>query len=220
MKKNNMNKTQYVYNFIRSGILDGVLGPGHRIIIDQIAKELGCSIIPVREAIRRLESDGLVQCKPYSGAIVSIINEKEYVETLSVLAVLEGYATSLSSRELLPEDIRKLEALNEEMKRVLMDFEFEKFGELNEEFHQVFYEKCSNEYLKDQIKHTTSKMNTLRHSAFTFVPQRSLKSIEEHAHIITLIKEKASFKEIEEAVRQHKLNTIEAIKNRQKTSFD
>ncbi|MFT9848109.1 GntR family transcriptional regulator [Aneurinibacillus sp. REN35] len=214
MKKLAISKTQHAYNFIRSGILNGTYGPGHRVIIDQIAKELGLSIIPVREAIRQLESDGLIQYKPYSGAIVSTINETEYADTLSVLAVLEGYATALAAKYLTSADFAELEGLNNQMKEALIAFEFEQFGQFNRQFHHIISEKCGNEYLQEEIKKVMSKIDTLRRSAFTFVPQRARKSVEEHAQIIQLLQEQASFDKIEFITRQHKLNTVNALRNR------
>ncbi|AMA74768.1 MULTISPECIES: GntR family transcriptional regulator [Aneurinibacillus] len=219
MKKNIMSKTHYAYNFMRTGILNGTFGPGQRIVIDQIAKELGLSIIPVREAIRQLESEGLIQYKPYSGAIVSTINETEYVDTLSVLAILEGYATALSAAHITPDEISELERLNEQMKEALLAFEFEAFGELNREFHCVIYRKCDNQYLKEEIKKVMGKMDTLRRSAFTFVPQRAHNSVEEHARIIQMLKEGALFEDIEKMARQHKLNTASALRNRKASLF-
>lgn len=218
MKKNTMSKTQYAYNSIRSRILEGTYGPGHRLVIDQIAKELGLSIIPVREAIRQLESDGLIQYKPYSGAIVSTINEKEYSETLSVWAVLEGYATALSAQYLVEEDLTRLETLNEQMNQALNNFEFETFGNLNQEFHRVICDKCHNDYVRDEIQRVANRMDTLRRSAFTFVPQRIRCSIEEHSWIIQLLREKAQPSEIEAVAREHKMNTVRAFQNRQESS--
>ncbi|MED4205352.1 GntR family transcriptional regulator [Neobacillus mesonae] len=220
MRQNNQNqsisKTQYAYEYLRTQILDGVYGPGQRIIIDQVAKELGASTIPVREAIRQLEVDGLIQYKPYSGAIVSVINENEYIETLSVVAVLDGYATALSSRNMTESQIEKLKELNKQMEDALYEFEFEQFGVLNRQFHSIIYQECGNSFLQEEIRQAQQRLDRVRSSIFTLVPQRSRQSIEEHAKIIHLIQEKAPIDEIEKAVRQHRLNTIEAFKNRMK----
>lgn len=209
-----ISKKQIAYDFIRSQIVNGFFGPGHRIVIDQIAKELKLSIIPVREAIRQLESDGLIQYKAYSGAIVSQINEVEYRETLSVLAVLEGYATALSSRLIPSEEIDLLKEINANMSRALYDFEFEQFSELNRKFHSVIYEFCNNQYLKEQIHQAWERMSRVRHTVFTFVPQRAKESIAEHDKIIEMIRHQDTFGNIEEFVRQHKLNTVKAFDNR------
>ena len=116
-KTNTPSKKQIAYEHLRTLILDGTYGSGQRIIIDQTAKELGLSPIPVREAIRQLESDGLIQYKPYSGAVVTSINETEYIETLTVLAILEGYATALSSLTMDDNDYENLINLNKEMEK-------------------------------------------------------------------------------------------------------
>ncbi|WMJ16658.1 GntR family transcriptional regulator [Geobacillus proteiniphilus] len=208
------NKTQLAYEYILSRIESGVYGPGYRVVIDQIARELGLSSIPVREAIRQLEAEGFVEFKPYAGAVVSTINEKEYVETLSVLAVLEGYATALSSTNVTKEAINELEQLNERMERALEELELERFSELNYEFHSLIYAHCNNTYLEEQIKQIWQRMKRIRAYGFTFVPQRAKASIEEHREIIRLLREQAPPHEIEQYVRQHKINTAEAFKRR------
>lgn len=208
------NKTQLAYEYILSRIENGVYGPGYRVVIDQIARELGLSSIPVREAIRQLEAEGFVEFKPYTGAVVSNINEKEYIETLSVLAVLEGYATALGSAHLTKEAINELERLNEWMERALEELELERFSELNYEFHSLIYAHCGNAYLEEQIKQIWQRMKRIRAYGFTFVPQRAKASIEEHREIIRLLREQAPPHEIEQYVRQHKINTAEAFKRR------
>lgn len=214
MEPKTKNKTQIAYEYILSRIESGVYGPGYRIIIDQIARELGLSSIPVREAIRQLEAEGWIQYKPYTGAIVSNINEKEYLETLSVLAVLEGYATALSSSNMKEGMIQQLAELNKKMEQALHEFDFEQFSELNYEFHALIYKHCGNAYLEEQIKQIWQRMKRIRAYGFTFVPQRARESIKEHEEIIRLLKEQAPRNEIEDFVRQHKLNTAEAFKNR------
>jgi DNA-binding GntR family transcriptional regulator len=214
MESKAKNKTQIAYEYILSRIENGLYGPGYRIVIDQIARELSLSSIPVREAIRQLEAEGWIQYKPYTGAIVSNINEKEYLETLSVLAVLEGYATALSSSNMKEGMIQQLTELNKKMEQALQEFDFERFSELNYEFHALIYKHCGNAYLEEQIKQIWQRMRRIRAYGFTFVPQRAKESIKEHEEIIRLLKEQAPRNEIEGFVRQHKLNTVEAFKNR------
>ncbi len=219
-QKKNQSKTQYTYEVLRARIVDGTYGPGHRIVIDQIAKELKLSIIPVREAIRQLEADGLIQYKPYSGAVVSIIDETEYLESLSVLAVLEGYATALGAKHMPKESIESLKSLNQQMNDALYNFEFEQFGELNRMFHTVIYNHCGNSSLQEQIRQTWQRLDRVRHTGSTFVPKRARESIEEHAHTIRLIEEQAPFSEIESFVRQHKMNTAKAFTQRKEVGKD
>jgi DNA-binding GntR family transcriptional regulator len=209
-----ISKTQQAYEFLKNNILEGSYGPGQRIVIDQVAKELGLSTIPIREAIRQLESDGLIQYKPYSGAIVSGINETEYIEVLTVLSVLEGYATALSSRNFTSGHIEQLSQINKQMEEALQDFDFERFGQLNRQFHAVIYEECGNTFLLEEIRQSQQRLDRVRRSIFTLLPQRTKQSIEEHAAIIKLFEQGTSFKEIEETVRNHRINTINAFKNK------
>ena len=142
MENNNrtLNKKQIAYEHLHRLIVDGTYGSGQRIIIDQTAKELGLSSIPVREAIRQLESEGFIEYKPYSGAVVTSINEDEYIETLSVLSLLEGYATALSSLTLGGSDLENLVNLNKDMEKALHNFELELFGKLNQRFHTTIFD--------------------------------------------------------------------------------
>lgn len=221
MKKNQntnsnkaISKTQLAYEFLKNNILEDIYGPGQRIVIDQVAKEMGLSTIPIREAIRQLESDGLIQYKPYSGAIVSGINEKEYIEVLSVLSVLEGYATALSSRNLTSQRIERLIEINNQMEKALHEFDFERFGKLNREFHSIIYQECGNSYLLEEIRQAQQRLDRMRSSIFTFLPQRAKQSVEEHSSIIKLFQHDSTFNQIEETVRNHRINTINAFKNR------
>src|SRR5699024_9862938 len=120
-----LNKRQYAYQVIRSRILDGKYVPGQRIVIDQIAKEVNSSHIPVREAIHQLESEQLIEYKPNIGAVVKGINNTVYMETLEVLATLEGYATALSAEHIDEQGIDELHRINNEMEKCLKNYELD-----------------------------------------------------------------------------------------------
>ena len=211
-----MNKQQMAYEYILNKITEGIYGPGYRIVIDQLAKELGTSPIPVREAIRQLEADGLIEYKPYTGAIVSTINEREYLETLSVLAVMEGYATALCSQVLTSEEIKALREINEKMKGAILEFDFERFSVLNREFHTQMYQSCGNQFLVESVTQIWQRLDRLRRTGFSFVPKRCHESIAEHEHMLCLIEQKAPLVEIEAYAREHKLKTARAFQERQK----
>ena len=89
-------KSVAVYDAIRKEIVDGKLKPGQKIVMRSLAKQFGLSEIPVREAIRKLESDGFVEFTPHVGAVVTTIDEKEFVETYLIRIELEALATRLA----------------------------------------------------------------------------------------------------------------------------
>lgn len=207
-EKTPINKQQYAYQVLRSRILDGTYSPGYRIVINQIAKELSLSTIPVREAIRQLEADGLIQYKPYSGAVVTPIDKDQYLETLSTLAVLEGYATALSSQVFPKEKIPELEEINTKMEKALEDFDFIRFGQLNRQFHNLICSYCSNKYLLESIRNTHNRLDSIRRMGATFISYRVKQSIEEHSELIRMLQKDCTFEEIESFAREHKMNTV------------
>ena len=89
------SKQERTYAILRSRILDGTYGPGQRLVIDALARDLDVSPMPVREAIRRLEAEGWLTYQRHQGAQVAPLDEAGWMEALTTLAVLEGYATAL-----------------------------------------------------------------------------------------------------------------------------
>lgn len=211
-KLTKINKKQEAYEFIRSQILTGAYGPGYRIVIDRVAKELNLSSIPVREALQQLEADGLIQVIPYSGAVVQQMNETDYCEAVFVMMVLEGAATALAAKVLTTQDIHALEAINGAMKEALVNLDFEQLGELNVRFHATIHEKCGNSYLIDRLKQVWQRISQVRQASFSFAPGRARESIDEHDRLIELLKEDVPEAEIESFVRLHKLNMLEAVR--------
>src|SRR5690606_10516871 len=92
---------------------------GVRLVLSRLAAELELSSQPIREALRRLEAEGLVEFTRNVGAIVTAIDAVVYVETLEVLTLLEAAATAASAPLLTPEKLRELHGINEEMKQVV-----------------------------------------------------------------------------------------------------
>ncbi|MBX5437570.1 MAG: GntR family transcriptional regulator [Alicyclobacillaceae bacterium] len=207
----NQNKQEQAYEWLKSRIQDGTYGPGYRLVIDRLAKEMGCSPIPVREAIRRLEAEGLVEYERFSGGKVTQIDSRAYAETLTVLAVLEGFATALAAKHLQASDIADLRALNEAMRTARSNLDLTTYSELNLEFHRVICEKCDHPYLLQQIRAVQERMNAVRVSVFNLIPHRTTDSIAEHEALLVLIESGADADVVERFARQHKLATLNAF---------
>jgi DNA-binding GntR family transcriptional regulator len=209
IEKKKDNKQQLAYEFIRLGILDGKYFPGQRLIIDQLAVQLSLSPIPVREAIHRLEAEGLVKIKPYTGAIVTLIDDNDYLEILSTLAVLDGYAAAMSI-PLFPQDqIKQLHQINDEMKQKLSDFDFHNFINLNREFHKICNLYSANKYLNDKINQMWEKLDSVRRISTKYFSTRAQESIKEHEIIISFIeKGDCSIVDIEQYIRNHHMRAI------------
>src|SRR3954463_6955462 len=114
-KPKNLTKQERVYRGVRERILSGAYGPGFRVVIDSLADEFGVSALPVREAIRRLEAEGLVIYRPNAGAQVAPADPGLFDEEMTVLAVLEGYATAEAARSIGPEELGRLTEITDRM---------------------------------------------------------------------------------------------------------
>lgn len=205
------SKSQRTYDWIRQRIQNQDFTPGYRLVLSSIASELGVSTVPVREAIRRLEAEGLVEFERNVGARVAMVNESEYVDTMQTLGVLEGAATALALPQITAEDVAAAQAINDQMRAMLADFDPVIFTTLNEKFHRSICQRCPNEHLRQLLERSWSRMTGLRTSTFSFVPHRAQHSVDEHDAILQLIRDHAEATDIELTVRHHKWRTVEAF---------
>jgi len=210
--QNVVTKQERVYSAIRERILSGAYGPGYRVVIDALAAEFGVSALPVREAIRRLEAEGLVIFRPNAGAHVAPADPGLFDEEMTVLAVLEGYATALAATQLGKAEIRRLTELNESMVEAIERLDPLTFGRLNQEFHAVIYEHCPNAALVDLLRDVARRLDAIRRTVFVQIPYRGAESVAEHRKLIELIVDRAPFAKIEAAARAHKLSTVESFR--------
>jgi DNA-binding GntR family transcriptional regulator len=182
-------KNVAVYEALRKDIINGKLKPGQKIIMSDLAKRFELSEIPVREAIRRLESDGFVEFTPHVGAVVSKMDEREFVETYLIRIELEPLATRLAVPYLTADDIAFLEKKNHEMEIAIQENHPEKIGSLNKDFHLRLYRSAPYPYLYKLISELWEKVERTR-SIFAYVPERAAASVEEHKKIIRALKAK------------------------------
>jgi DNA-binding GntR family transcriptional regulator len=207
-----VTKQERAYRAIRERILSGAYGPGYRIVIDSLAEELGISALPVREGIRRLEAEGLVVYRPNAGAQVAPAEPGVFQEEVTVLAVLEGYATALAAPHLGPDEIARLREINDSMVEAMEELDALRFGKLNHEFHALINERCPNAALLEMLRELARRLDAKRRTVFVHIPYRGKTSVAEHAQLIELIAKGAPADEIEAAARQHKLNTVASFR--------
>jgi DNA-binding GntR family transcriptional regulator len=210
-KQNGMTKQERVYRVIRERILSGTYGPGYRVVIDSLAEEFAVSALPVREAIRRLEAEGLVIYRPNAGAQVAPVDPGLFEEEMTLLAVLEGYATALAAPDLTPEDIGELTAINDRMVEAMDRLDALGFARLNQEFHTLIHERCPNTPLVNMLRDVSRRLDAIRRTVFIQIPYRGSASVAEHRELIELLANGAPSIEIETAAREHKLQTVRSF---------
>ena len=202
-------KNVAVYEVLRQDIVDGKLKSGQKIIMSDVAKRFGLSEIPVREAIRRLESDGFVEFTPHIGAIVSKMDEKEVVEIYLIRIELEALATRLAVPHVTSDDIDYLEKINHDMGLAIKESRPEKLGSLNKDFHLRIYQAAPYPYLYKLISDLWEKVERTQ-SVFAYVPKRASASVEEHDRIIKALRSK-DLAAAELLIKKQKNRTMAAL---------
>lgn len=213
------SKSELAYQLLHDRIVSGEYEPGRRLVLGHVGKELDCSVVPVREAVRRLEAEGLVTFARNVGARVAEIDEHEYLETMQVLSIVEGAAVMLAAPYISPALLASARGINDRMRALLEDFDAVEFTALNERFHRTLSDPCPNSHLGEIVDRGWTRLNRLRRSTFGFVPERARKSVEEHAQILRLIGDGAESSLLETAVREHRLATPRAFALRADHAF-
>lgn len=211
-----VSKSEMVYQRVRDRILTGTYGAGYRLVLDKLAREFEVSPVPVREAIRRLEAEGLVTFTRNVGAEVNGVNERDYTDAMQTLAFLEGAATALAAPRISAEQVAEATEVNEQMRHLHQgDFDPVRFTALNERFHRVLCGACPNRHLLDLVDREWQRMAMIRLSSFIRLSSRPAVSIAEHDNLLHLINSGAPAADVEHAARAHKLRTLEEFLTRQ-----
>jgi len=216
------SKVDIVYETLMEDIVNGVYHTNDRLIVSQIAKHMHVSDIPVREALRRLESLGYVRINANQGAVVSAIDKDDIISIFQIKGVLESYASRLSIDYMTAKDFKKLHSINEKIKDIGLKSDSKKHSELNMKFHLAVYSVIPQKMLYNTIVDLWQKW-TITKSVFTVSPKRMNTSYLEHEEIIRLLENK-DYDGVETFVRSHKFTAgyewANMVKLSEKTSID
>lgn len=144
-----------VLKFLRDSIIDGTLDEGEPIRQDEVARMFKVSKIPVREALKRLEAEGLVAFHRNRGAVVTSLSEPEIVQIFEVRAILESNATRLAVPRLSEESLARAEEYCEAFAR---ETDVARWAELNWSFHSRLYEDAQRPYLLRMIRSVNDRI--------------------------------------------------------------
>jgi len=151
-----------VFNTLRQAILRGELKPGERLMEIQLANKLGVSRTPIREAIRKLELEGLVLMIPRKGAEVAEITEKSLKDVLEIRRALEDLAVRLACEKITKEEIKELKKAGDEFKKVLKSQDITEVAEADVRFHDVIYMATDNPKLIQLLNNFREQMYRFR----------------------------------------------------------
>ena len=207
-----MNKQERTYAILRDRIHAGTYRPDAKLNIDALARELGVSPIPVREALRRLEAEGWVHFKPNAGAIVSAVDATYWEQAMVALALLEGVATAEAQPFLRKSDFTRLRTIAAQMEEPATQADPVRFSALNRKLHETIVNRCPNTYLLELLSQTNLRLDRVRSTMFVYLPKRSEQAVGEHQRLISMLETGADPADIEQFARWHKLQTVAAYR--------
>jgi len=204
------SKTNHAYTILRSQILDGVYLPGDWLRMSRIAASLKLSEMPVREALRLLEKDGLVVMHLHRGAQVAALSFERALEITEVRMHLEYWAALESAPHHTPHSLDAAEAAVKRMEIAVDDPVV--FAICNREFATAIYAKSPNTFMSEHIQHlwdlgwqysSTSVFNVMRH--------RIADSLDENHRILRLLRE-GNAAQLQQVFDDRRLKSVEAWK--------
>ena len=176
-----------VFYTLRQAILKGEMAPGERLMEIQLAKKLGVSRTPIREAIRKLELEGLVIMIPRKGAEVAGITEKALRDVLEVRRSMEELAMELAVARMQEKDIKALEAARIEFREALNSSDMIRIAQADEKFHDVIYAGTYNDKLVQILNNLRDQIYRYRLEYIKDTGKRQLILIE-HENILNAVK--------------------------------
>jgi DNA-binding GntR family transcriptional regulator len=170
-----------VYHLLRDRILRGEIAGGSRLIQGPLSEEIGTSRIPVRDALKRLESDGLVSCDETGRYSVVQFSTEDAEEVYAIRRQLEPFAVELAAKAMTPEAMGEIKSLFNELSKAARRRQLEKYTEINTSFHMAIYEASGMVRLVRIIRGLYSGVPSLTRIV---LEGRMARSQEEHAEVV------------------------------------
>ena len=200
---------------MRAAIFNGHYKPGEWLRQERLAHDFGVSQMPVREALKELAAEGLIEHVPYRGARVIIFSINDILDLYSHRAFLESRAASIAANSISLDDIAILESLQLEMKENNAPEAVLIYRELNRKFHRHIYQASQHEYLTRTLNQMWATFPTMLIANFATtavqpLPERDSVDVAEHQAIISALKSRDSIA-AEQAMKRHILITAEHL---------
>jgi len=188
---------------IRALIIDGSITPGERLVEPGLARRLGVSRTPLREALLQLDSEGFVRVTPRRGAVVSPLSRADAQETYQVKGILEAFAARLACERMNAEQREHLRSINERMRRLVAarTRDVRAILQCNTEFHQALSDASGNEKLAGFIRSLRSQALRYNFIYLSVLPHLEA-SVKEHDRILAALR-KRDGASVERLVRAH-----------------
>ena len=188
-----------VYEALRKAIIEGRLARDERLVQDDLATQFGTSRIPVRDALKRLETEGLVTLDERGSYVVSYFGSEDVEEIYGLRLLLEPYAAGKALDCMTASDLEELENIAQEMKEAATLKDIERYVQLNQTFHLALYELSRQRRLVRMIQSLWSGLMPLTPMA---VPGQLERSAREHEAIMRALQDRRR-DSVESLMRDH-----------------
>jgi DNA-binding GntR family transcriptional regulator len=218
MKELNSTDDQYslrgkIYSSLRENILSGKYAAGESLIEKRLAEELNVSRTPIREAIRQLELEGLIESIPNKGVTVKGISPKDMEDIYRIRMVLEGLAAKWAIEQITDEEVKKLTEAYDLMEFYTGKADIDAISKLNTEFHDIIYAATKSTVLQHILKDFQIYVKWARHESLSSIGRKET-ALEVHFEILKAFKERNP-ENAEKYLIIHVENSSKYIKNKQ-----
>lgn len=179
---------EIVYEELKMQILTGKIVPGTRLMEVELAADMGVSRTPIREAIRKLEKEGLVTIEPRRGAYASQISVKDMVDILEVRQDMEGLAAYFASSRMTEEQMADLKRTSDSYNRAVAEGDMDSMIAYDTRFHRIIVESCNNNILVHMIEQLQELVLRFRYIYYDDF-RRAENMLEEHRQILEAIRD-------------------------------
>ncbi|MFG2819954.1 GntR family transcriptional regulator [Kitasatospora sp. NPDC048365] len=195
------SKADLVYDSLHEAIANGDLLPGERLNMDELARNFGVSKIPIREAVKRLEADGLVVSRVHSGVSVAEVDVTEMRGVFLARAAIEGLVAQLAAERVTDPQLEQLDAVQAEMRAELAAGRVAALPELNSRFHRVLAEAAGYRILGELTEQLLLTIRRFRVTA-PVDSQNWRAVVEEHDAIVAALRDRDP-QDAERAAKHH-----------------
>ena len=193
------SRAEFVYEALRKAISTGDVRRGERVREEEVAKALGVSRTPVREALHRLQTRGLLEMVGGRGLVVAELTKQQSVEIYAMREILEGSAARFAAQHASDSDIAALHRLLDQFVQAKDDPS--QMAKIDRRFHGAIYEAAHNRYLTQSLEQLFDSLALMQSTTFT-APGRPSSADQEHRLIVSAI-EQRNPDAAEEAAREH-----------------
>jgi DNA-binding GntR family transcriptional regulator len=201
------NAADTAYAVLREAIVTNALAPGTRLRADDLAKQLGVSKTPVREALRKLQAEDLIAVRPGTGLSVKVLSEQELFDIYYIREALEGMAARLAADNCGPLDLSNLRHVLADVEAAHADGSIDRLRVLTGEFQLAVFRAARNERLYQLLKHLQEHMRQLSTSTLT-VPGRADEVVAHCRALVTAIVARDP-EQAERVARDNRRRTLE-----------